>query len=103
MADLRIADADIIFCSCGYCRLFSSPILSGWRSDVYHTSTLDVALVRIYNAALKCAAPGWLEIQDAKMTQKSTTLGIGPHSSSLTFPVLTFPRCSTNLEILILI
>ena len=38
--------------------------------DVYHTSTHDVALVRIYNAGLKCAARGSLEIQDAKMMQK---------------------------------
>jgi len=38
--------------------------------DVYHTSTHDVALVRISNACLKCAARGSLKIQDAKMTQK---------------------------------
>jgi len=37
-----------------------------YSSDVYHTSTHDVALVRIYNACLKCAARGSLEIQDAK-------------------------------------
>ena len=44
----------IIFCSCGYylsCSssflFFSSPILSSWRLDIYHTSTHDVALVRI--------------------------------------------------------
>jgi len=35
---------------------FSSRILSGRRFDVYHTSTHDVTLVRIYNAGLKCAA-----------------------------------------------
>jgi len=34
--------------------------------DVYHTSTHDVALVRIYNAGLKCDARGSLEMQDAK-------------------------------------
>jgi len=34
--------------------------------DVYHTSTHDVASVRIENACLKCAARGSLEIQDAK-------------------------------------
>ena len=35
-----IADADIIFCSCNYfLLLFSSPVLSGWRLDVYHTFT----------------------------------------------------------------
>jgi len=46
---------------------FSSPIL---RLDVYHTSTHDVALVRIYNAGLKCAACGSPKVQDAKITQK---------------------------------
>jgi len=34
--------------------------------DVYHTSTHGVALVRIWNAGLKCAAHSSLEIQDAK-------------------------------------
>jgi len=45
---------------------FSSPNLSGRRLDVYHTSTHGVALMRIQNAGLKCAAHGSLEIQDAK-------------------------------------
>ena len=45
---------------------FSSPNLSGRRLDVYHTSTHGVALVRIWNACLKCAARGSLKIQDAK-------------------------------------
>ena len=45
---------------------FSSPNLGGRRLDVYHTSTRDVALVPIWNACLKCAARGSLEIQDAK-------------------------------------
>ena len=45
---------------------FSSPNLSGRRLDVYHTSTHDVALVRIQNACLKCDARGSLTIQDAK-------------------------------------
>jgi len=49
---------------------FSSPILSGRRLDVYHTSTHGVTLVRIYNAGLKCAARSSLEIRDAKMAQK---------------------------------
>ena len=35
---------------------FSSPNLSGRRLDVYHTSTHGVALVRIQNACVKCAA-----------------------------------------------
>jgi len=50
--------------------LFSSPNLCGRRLDAYHTSTHGVALVRISNAGLKCAACGSLEIQDAKTTQK---------------------------------
>ena len=46
--------------------LFSLPNLSGGRLDVYHTSAHGVALVRIWNAGLKCAARGSLQIQDAK-------------------------------------
>jgi len=49
--------------------LFFPRLISG-RLDVYHTSTHDVALVRIWNACLKCAARGSLKIQDAKMKQK---------------------------------
>ena len=45
---------------------FSSPNLSRRRLDIYHTSTDGVALVRIWNAGLKCAARGSLKIQDAK-------------------------------------
>jgi len=42
------ADADIIFLPCGfYLYSFSSPNLSRRRLDVYHTSTHNVALVRI--------------------------------------------------------
>jgi len=38
-----VADADIIFLSCGfYLSFFSSPNLSGRRLDVYHTSTHGV-------------------------------------------------------------
>jgi len=69
-----VADAGIIFLLCGFFLLFYSwPNLSGRRLDVYHTSTYGVALVRIWNACLKCAARGSLEIQDAKMTQKIAT------------------------------
>jgi len=39
----------------------SSPNLSSRRLDVYHTSTHDVAVERIYNAGLKCAALGSLK------------------------------------------
>ena len=55
---------------------FSSPILSGWRLDVYHTSTHDVALVWIYDAGLKCATCDSLKIQDAKKSPKIRHLGI---------------------------
>jgi len=50
MAALRIADADIIFCSCGSFLLISSfflALLSVRRLNVYHTTTHDVAVVRI--------------------------------------------------------
>ena len=49
---------------------FPSPNLSGRRLDVYHTSTHGVALVRIYDAGLKPAARGSLEMQDAKKSPK---------------------------------
>ena len=39
--------------------LFSWPNLSGRRLDVYHSSTHGVAIVRIYNAGMKCAASHW--------------------------------------------
>jgi len=54
---------------------FSSPNLSGRRSDVYHTSTRGVVLVRIYNTDLKCAARGSLKMQDAKKLPKIRRLG----------------------------
>jgi len=41
-----VADVDIVFYPCGFF-FFSMPILSRRRLDVYHTSTLDVALVQI--------------------------------------------------------
>jgi len=66
-----VADLAIISEPCGFFLLsfllFSSPNLSGRRLDVYHTSTHGVALVRISNAGLKCAASSSLEIQDAKV------------------------------------
>ena len=43
-----------------YFLFFSSPNLSRRRLDVYHTSAHGVALVRIYNADLKCAARGYV-------------------------------------------
>jgi len=58
---------------------FSSPNLRGRRLDVYHTLAHGVALVRIQNAGLKCAAPGSLQIQDAKKSpsrhHRTTLLG----------------------------
>jgi len=47
----RSVEQAIIFCSYGFyiflhSSLFSSPILSGRRLDVYHSSTHDVTLVR---------------------------------------------------------
>jgi len=46
-----VADADVIFSSCGFFFLFSSSFslrnLSGWRLDVYRTSAHGVALVQI--------------------------------------------------------
>jgi len=53
-------------CSIYLSVFFSLHNLSGQRLDVYHTSTRGVALVRIYDACLKCAAGGSLQIQDAK-------------------------------------
>ena len=50
MAALWYRADHYIFCpvvSIFYLLLFSSPNLSGRRLDVYHTSTLGVALVRI--------------------------------------------------------
>jgi len=62
-----LADANIVLYFAAVVSSFSSPFLSGQSLDVYHSSTHDVALVRIYNAGLKCAARGWLKIQDAKI------------------------------------
>jgi len=56
--------------SCSSFFFISSPIFSRRRLDVYHTSTHGVALVRIWNAGLKCAVRGSLKVQDAKNRQK---------------------------------
>jgi len=53
---------------------FSLPNLSGRRLDAYSISTHGVALVRIYNAGLKCTASGSLEMQDPKNRQKIAIL-----------------------------
>ena len=49
---------------------FFLTFLRGRRFVVYHTSTHDVALVRIYNAGLKYAASGSPKIHDSKNRQK---------------------------------
>ena len=54
---------------------FSSPILSHRRLDVYHTSTHGVASVRIYDAGLKRAARGSLEMQVPKNCHRTTLSG----------------------------
>jgi len=59
---------------------FSSPNVSGRRLDVYHTFTHVVALVQIYNAGLKCAARGSLEMQDPKIDKTSPS---GHHRTNL--------------------
>ena len=80
----------IIFSSCFLLLLllllssffFSSPNLSRRRLDVYHTLAHGVALVRIWNAGLKCAARGSLQIQDAKK------IGISAPSHNFVGPYL---------------
>jgi len=74
MAAPYVIGQAIIFLSCGFFflsiyLLFSSPNLRGCRLDVYHASTHAVALVQIYNAGLKCAARGSLEMQDVKIAK----------------------------------
>jgi len=59
---------------------FSSSNLSRRRSDVCHTSTHGVALVRISDAGLKPPARRLLKTQDAKSRQKSPS---GHHCTSL--------------------
>jgi len=54
-----VADADIIFLSCGFFLLFySSPNLSGRRFDVYHTSTHGVASANLECRSEMCCT--WL-------------------------------------------
>jgi len=63
-----------IFSSCHLFYLllfFSSPNFSRRRLDVCHTSTHGVALVRISDAGLKCAARSSLKMQDAKIAKNS--------------------------------
>jgi len=53
--------------------------------DVYHTSTHGVALVQIYNAGLKPAARGSLQIQDAKKSLYAIARPSSVCLSSVTF------------------
>ena len=66
MASLRSRCGHYIFAVSFFLSFLSLPNLSSRRLDVYHTSPHGVALGRIYNARLKCAAFGSLKIQDAK-------------------------------------
>jgi len=74
--------------------LFSSPNLGRRRLDVYHTSTHGVALVRIKNAGLKCAARGSLslKIQDAKITKN---LPSAHHRTTLSGCIFAIRHLST--------
>jgi len=72
--------------------LFSSPNLSRPRLDVYHTSTHDVALVWIWDAGLKCAARGSLEMQDAKNLHFGTIAQLCRALSSQLRHVLTIGK-----------
>jgi len=72
----------------------SSPNLSRRTLDVYQTFTHGVALVRIYNAGVKRAARGSLEIQDAKNGQKFTIL-----APSHNFIIQVSPQLSHILTI----
>jgi len=55
--------------------------------------THGVALVLIYNAGLKCAARGSLEIQDAKVTQKSP---FADHRTTLSGCIFATKACIDN-------
>ena len=63
-----------------YFLLFSSPNLSRWRLDVYHTFTHGVALVQIWNAGLKRAARLAENTGRKKSRQKSAS---GHHHTTL--------------------
>ena len=80
----------ILFLSSSF--FFSSPNLTGRRLDVY-TSTHGVALVRIQNARLKCAASSSLKIQDAK---KSPKIAISAPSHSFVRLYLCNKACIDN-------
>ena len=60
----------------------SSPNLSRRRLDVYHITTHGVALVRIYNAGMKCASCSLPDMQDPKKSPKIHHGG-GHHRTTL--------------------
>jgi len=60
--------------------IFSLPNLSRPRLDVYHTCTHEVALVRIYDADLKCAERGSLKYRTQKIAKNSPS---GLHRTTL--------------------
>ena len=70
---LVVIDEFLTVCSFFLSFFYSSPILSRRRLNVCHTSTHGVALLRIHNACLKCAARGSLEMQGPKNRQKFAT------------------------------
>jgi len=73
--------------------LFSSRILSRRRLDVYHTCTQCVVLVQIYDAGLKHAARGSLEIQNLKI---ANNLPSGHHRTTLSGYVFATKACVDN-------
>ena len=90
-------NASSTFWSCFF--FLSSPNLSGRRLDVDHTCTHGVALVRIYNAGLKCAARGSLEIQDPKNRHLGTIAQLCRVISSQLRHVPTIGRNRLNSNI----
>ena len=85
----------IIFCRVFYLSvfLFFSSLFSAvgdWMSTILLHS---VALVRIQNVRLKCAARGSLEIKHAKMTQKSPS---GHHRTNLSGYIFANTACIDN-------
>jgi len=77
---------------------FSSPNLSGHILDVCHTSTHGVALVRIYNAGLKCAALDSMEMPVKKIAKNSPSVH---HRTNLSGYVFTTKACSDNRKKLV--
>jgi len=92
-----VADVDIIFLSCFFLSsfFFSLPNLSDSRLIVYHTSTHDVVLVRIYNAGLKCAARGSMEMQTQKIVKN---LPSGHHCTILSGYIFATKAYINNRE-----